>query len=266
MNGYSSMKNHLKHKLQNRDLTLGMWVTLESASISEIATVMGLDWILIDAEHGHLGLKEIMEHVRATRNTETTPLVRIEEIEEGNIKRILDIGAEGILVPQVRTAEDVANIVRYAKYPPTGIRGIGAERATRWALGIQGYTATANENTLVIPMIENMDAVNNYESILKVPGIDAIFFGPHDLAASCGYLGEWGHPKVMEQISSMCRAAEAAGLPTGIMTANPAEARERRKEGFNMLAIGIDTVLMVRAAQEMMESLDRPVSEEVWNE
>jgi len=259
------MKNRLKEKFQNHDLTLGLWVTLESASITEIATVMGLDWILVDAEHGHLDLKEIMEHVRATRNTDTTPLVRIEEIEQGNIKRVLDIGAEGILVPQVRTAEDVATAIRFAKYPPVGVRGIGAERATRWAMGIQGYTATANENILVIPLIENMDAVHNFESILSVPGIDAIFFGPHDLAASCGYLGEWAHPQVMEHIFTMRRAAEAAGLPTGIMTANPAEARKRREQGFNMLAIGIDTVLMVRAAQEMMEALDRPVSEEVWN-
>jgi len=95
------MKNRLKEKLQNKDLALGLWVTLESASITEIATVMGLDWILVDAEHGHLGFKEIMEHVRLTRNTGTTPLVRIEEIAQGRIKRILDIGAEGILVPQV---------------------------------------------------------------------------------------------------------------------------------------------------------------------
>jgi len=207
-------------------------VTLESASITEIATVMGLDWLLVDAEHGHLDFKEIMEHLRLTRNTETTPLVRIEEIAQGKIKRILDIGVE---------------------------------RATRWTMGIEAYTATANENILVIPLIENMDAVHNFESILKVPGIDAIFFGPHDLAASCGYLGEWGHPQVMEHIFTMRRAAEAAGLPTGIMTASPAESRARRKEGFNMLAIGIDTVLMVRVAQEMMEALDRPVNEEVWN-
>src|SRR5262245_32591173 len=124
--------NILKEKLRRGKTTLGLWIGLEAPSITEIATDLALDWVVIDAEHGHLDFKEIIEHLRTARNTQTTPLVRIQEIEIGLIKRVLDIGAAGILVPQVRNAEEVAQAVKFAKYPPLGLRGIGAERSTRW--------------------------------------------------------------------------------------------------------------------------------------
>src|SRR3954463_8923381 len=124
--------NLLKARLPRGETTLGMWVTLESPSITEIAVTLGIDWVVIDTEHGHLDYKEVVEHIRATRNSATTPLVRIPEATPGIVKRVLDLGAHGIIVPQVGTAEEAAMAVRYAKYPPDGIRGVGGERATRW--------------------------------------------------------------------------------------------------------------------------------------
>src|SRR5262249_48724615 len=129
-------QNVLKRKLQEKAATVGLWVTLEAPSITEIAVALGFDWVCIDAEHGHLDFKEILEHVRVTRNTATTPLVRIQEVEQGLIKRVLDIGAEGILVPQVQSAAEVEQAVRFAKYPPRGVRGVGGERATNWGMGL----------------------------------------------------------------------------------------------------------------------------------
>lgn len=257
--------SRLKRLLAQGETTLGLWVTLEAPSITEIASTMGLDWVVIDAEHGHLDLKEIVEHLRAARNTKTTPLVRIQEIEQGLIKRVLDIGAEGILVPQVRTAEEVARAVAFAKYPPQGVRGIGAERSTRWGMGIPHHVRTANARTLVIPIVENVRAVENFREILSVPGIDAIFFGPHDLAASAGHPGEWANPKVMRSILEMRRRAARRGIPCGILAASAAEARLRRKQGFHMIGIGIDSVLLIRAAQEMLAALGRPVRKEAWH-
>src|SRR5438552_12124985 len=125
-------QNLLKQKLGQKQTTLGLWVTLESPSITEIAVTLGYDWVCIDAEHGHLDFKEIQEHFRVTRNTATTPLVRIQEIEQGLIKRVLDIGAAGILVPQITTVEEVQRAVSFAKYPTWGVRGVGGERATQW--------------------------------------------------------------------------------------------------------------------------------------
>ena len=123
--------NPLKKKFASRRPTTGLWVTLESPTITEIAVTLGLDWVVIDAEHGHLDFKEILEHIRATLNSNTVPLVRIQEIEQGLIKRVLDLGAGGILVPQIYSPDEVARAVRFAKYPPWGQRGVGSERSTR---------------------------------------------------------------------------------------------------------------------------------------
>src|SRR5215472_6059292 len=148
--------NLLKQKLARGETALGLWVTLESPSITEIAVALGYDWVCIDAEHGHLDFKEIQEHVRAARNSGTTALVRIQEIEQGLIKRVLDIGAEGILVPQVTSAAEVEQAVRFAKYPPRGVRGVGGERATTWGMQLRTATRSADQETLVIPLMETV--------------------------------------------------------------------------------------------------------------
>jgi 2-keto-3-deoxy-L-rhamnonate aldolase RhmA len=121
--------NLLKSRLARGEITLGLWVTLESPTITEIAVSLDLDWVVIDTEHGHLDYKEVLEHIRATRNSGTTPLVRIPETTQGVIKRVLDLGAHGIIVPQVNSAEEIALAIRYAKYPPDGIRGVGVDRS-----------------------------------------------------------------------------------------------------------------------------------------
>jgi 2-keto-3-deoxy-L-rhamnonate aldolase RhmA len=192
--------NLLKARLARGETTLGMWVTLEAPTITEIAVTLGVDWVVIDTEHGHLDFKEVVEHIRATRNTSTTPLVRIPETTPGIIKRVLDLGAHGIIVPQVNSAEDVATAVRYAKYPPAGIRGVGGERATRWGLGLQSQTALADRETMVIPLIETVEGGRHLGPILDVPGVDAVFFGPVDYSASAGHLGLWEGPGVAETI------------------------------------------------------------------
>jgi len=243
-----------------------MWVTLEAPSVTEIAATMGLDWVVIDAEHGSLDFKEVQEHLRATRGSQTAPLVRVQEIEQGLIKRVLDLGAEGILVPQVRSAAEVAQAVRFAKYPPAGVRGIGAERATKWGMGIPSRARTANRETLVIPIVECVEAADDFEAILAVPGVDAVFFGPHDFAASAGHPGVWSHPDVLRRILAMRKTAAKAGMPCGILAFDEKEGRLRKSQGFRMISVGIDTVLMIRTLQRMMAALGRPVPPSVWDE
>jgi 2-keto-3-deoxy-L-rhamnonate aldolase RhmA len=252
-------KNLLKQKLRQNAVTLGMWVTLESPTITEIAVTLGLDWVCIDAEHGHLDFKEIVEHVRATRHTATTALVRIQEIEQGLIKRVLDIGAEGIIVPQVMGAADVEQAVRFAKYPPRGIRGVGGERATSWGLGLKSYTRSADEETLVIPLIETVAAARDIDNILAVSGVDAIFLGPADFSASSGYLGEWEGPGVAEQLLQIKDRARARGLGCGVMATDVNNAVMRRDQGFRMIGLGADTGLLIRATVAATTALAKTV-------
>jgi 2-dehydro-3-deoxyglucarate aldolase len=250
-----SYRNRLKQKLHQGKTALGLWVTLESPSITEIATDLDLDWVVIDAEHGHLDFKEVVEHLRAARNTNTTALVRIQEIEQGLIKRMLDIGAEGILVPQVRNAEEVEQAVRFAKYPPDGVRGIGAERSTRWGMEFKARTHVANRETMVIPLVENVEAERNIDEILQVPGVDAIFFGPADFSASAGYLGEWEGPGIAKRILRLKKVIRDHGIPCGIVATGPKDSQMRKRQGFRMLGIGLDAGLLIRSSKQMIDTL-----------
>jgi 2-keto-3-deoxy-L-rhamnonate aldolase RhmA len=251
-----ALRNTLKQRLAAGKLTRGLWVTLESASITEIAAELGFDWVVIDAEHGHLDFKQILEHIRATRGGNTTPLVRIAEVQQGLIKRVLDIGAAGIIVPQVYGADEVARAVRFAKYPPTGIRGVGGERATSWSMQMAESTRTANDQTMIIPLIETVEAFQSLDAIMSTSGVDALFVGPADLSASAGHLGQWEGPGVADMVLAIKDRAAAHGLACGIMAKGVENARQRRDQGFRMIGIASDTGLIIRGAQEGFRALD----------
>jgi 2-keto-3-deoxy-L-rhamnonate aldolase RhmA len=250
------LRNTLKQKLAAGKLTRGLWITLEAATITEIAVELEFDWVVIDAEHGHLDYKEILEHVRATRASDTTPLVRIAEVQQGLIKRVLDIGAAGIIVPQVYGADEVARAVRFAKYPPVGVRGVGGERATSWSMRLAESTRAANEQTMVIPLIETVEAYNSLDAIISTPGVDALFIGPADLSSSAGHLGQWEGPGVAEMVLAIKDRAAARGLSCGIMAKGLDNARMRRDQGFRMIGVASDTGLIIRGAQEALKALE----------
>ncbi|HEY1602806.1 MAG TPA: aldolase/citrate lyase family protein [Pirellulales bacterium] len=250
------LRNTLKEKLAAGKLTRGLWVTLEAPTITEIAIELGFDWVTIDAEHGHLDFKAILEHVRATRGTDTTPLVRIAEVQQGLIKRVLDIGAAGIIVPQVTGPDEVAAAVRFAKYPPQGVRGVGGERATSWSMRLAESTRTANDQTMVIPLIETVAAFQSLDAIMSVPGVDALFIGPADLSASAGHLGHWEGPGVADMVLSIKDHAAARGLACGVMATSTDNARARRDQGFRMIGVASDTGLIIRGAQEGLRAIE----------
>ncbi len=254
----------LKQKLRNGETTFGLWITLEAPTITEIAVRLGLDWICIDTEHGHLDFKEVVEHLRAAVRSSTTTLVRVQEVEQGLIKRILDLGADGILIPQIYAAEEVSNAVRFAKYPPRGIRGIGGERSTLWGKALR-RARTANDSTLVIPLIETVDAARNLESIMKVPDVDGFFLGPADFSASAGYPGDWEGPGVAEELIRIKDRLRERGLPCGIMATDSDNGRLRLEQGFQMIGLGSDCRLLIRSVSEMMEGLGRKANPQVWD-
>src|SRR3954462_14475459 len=230
----------LREKLAANQPLFGLWVTLESPSISEMAAALGLDWIVIDAEHGHLDWKEIVEHLRATVRSETVALVRVAECNVGLIKRALDLGADGVVIPWVESAEQLRQAVGFAHYPPDGVRGIGAERATCWGQCFVEHTAEANENVLVVPIIESVRGGRNIRELLRVDGVDLVFFGPADYSSTAGFPGQWEGPGVADEILGIKDLVTAAGKHAGVVATSDANLAERRTQGFRTLGVGLD--------------------------
>src|SRR3954468_9705773 len=152
----TSAIKRLKCKLADCDTAFGMWVTLEAPSITEMAVALGVDWVVIDAEHGHLDWQEVVEHLRAAVRSETVALVRVAELNGALVKRALDLGADGVVIPWVERAEQLRQALAFARYPTQGLRGIGAERATAWGQALGEHAAEANEHVLIVPIIETV--------------------------------------------------------------------------------------------------------------
>ena len=248
-------KNPLRSKLAAKEPAYGLWVTLESATVSEVAAEIGLDWICIDLEHGSLSYRDIIDHARATRGSDTAVLVRVPALASDTIKRCLDIGVHGLIVPLVRNAEDLREAFRYALYPPSGIRAIGGERATRWGLQKDEYLNTANEETMVIPLIETAEASRDIGNILKVPGLQTVFFGPTDLSASKGHFNQREGPGIAEDILRMNNLAAERGISTGIVATRLEDAQKRKEQGFRLIGLGADVEMMIRQIKGLLGTL-----------
>lgn len=247
----------LRRNLRTGQRVYGLWVTLESASITELGVVLGLDWIVIDAEHGHLDWRDILAHVRAAVRSSTVVLVRVAELNAALIKRALDIGADGVVVPWVETADQLRQALRYAHYPPAGVRGIGAERATAWGQCFAEHVAQAGENMLVIPVIETVQAGRNIRQMLEVQGTDVFFFGPADYSSTAGFAGQWEGPGVAEQIEQIKNAILAAGKHCGIMTTGDEDLDHRHRQGFGMLGLGSDCGLLIGGLRARLARVNR---------
>lgn len=248
---------NLRRKIADNTPALGLWVTLEAPSITEMAVALGLDWVVVDAEHGHLDWKEIVEHIRAAVRSNTAVLVRVAESNIGLIKRALDLGADGIVVPWVESADALRQIVSYAQFPPEGLRGIGAERATCWGQCFVQHTQEANEHVLVVPIIESVTGGRAIESMLQVDGVDLFFFGPADYSSSAGHRGQWEGPGVAEQLLSIKDKIRAAGKNVGIIATSNENLLERTEQGFRMLGVGVDTGLLLRSLHGALASAGR---------
>jgi 2-keto-3-deoxy-L-rhamnonate aldolase RhmA len=244
----------LRAKLADGRPAFGMFVSLESPSISEIAAELGVDWLVVDLEHGHLGYKDVLEHQRAVRGSGTTVLVRVPIAAQDTIKRVLDLGADGVVVPLPLSAADVERAAAWARYPSAGERGVGSDRAVRWGLN-PAYLAQANDSVLVVPIIETREAVASVEDIMKVEGLRVMFVGPADLSARYGYLGQWEGPGVDKTVLDVKDRARANGIACGIMSLDAADAVRRRDQGFQLIGIGSDAGLLVRSLRAALQEL-----------
>lgn len=258
------MNEKLREKFRNKETAFGLWVTSESSAVTEVAGMLGIDWICIDLEHGYLDYKSISNHLTAARGTDLTVLIRPPSHNIEPIKRVLDLGAHGIVLPLVENAEEVRAAYDHFYYPPIGRRGIGGERSVKWGLGLEDYVRSANDELLLVPMIETQEAYKNLDEILDVSGIESVFLGPGDMSASMGYVGEWEGPGVAEINLDILSRATDKKIAAGIVARSTDEAIQRKDQGFSMVSLGSDIGLMIRQIKEMSEALGHETVGHRW--
>lgn len=203
----------LKKRLRAGETTYGCWLSFSNVNVAEILAGTGFDWVLIDTEHGPFGLEGLQHCLAAFNGSRTVPIVRVPWNDAVRIKQILDLGADGVLVPMVNTVVEATAAVSACKYPPEGTRGFGPRRASDYGRNIDDYVAQANDGTIVMLQIEHIKAVEDADAILAVPGIDVICLGPTDLSGSLGLLRQFTHPKVVAAVDKVIERASAKGLP-----------------------------------------------------
>lgn len=246
--------NHLKKLWREGGSALGMWACLGSTASVEAMASMDLDFILIDGEHGVASYEGAFPLLQAMNGSKTTSIIRVPGIDHIAIKRSLDMGAEGILVPYVRNADEVRHVVSECRYPPKGIRGIGPYRASMYELDFMDYFTRAEKEIAVIIQIETTDAVENLDEIIAVEGVDALFIGPADLSGCMGRFPDMNHPEVQEVVARILQKGNAAGLPVGYFCSNGMDAHRRVEQGFRMVNIGNDMVFLTRGVVDNLKT------------
>jgi 2-keto-3-deoxy-L-rhamnonate aldolase RhmA len=255
-------QNKTLHLIRQGRPAIGMFFGLASYDAAEIVSTIGLDWLLFDLEHGEIFFDSLPKLLSVTSASETTPIVRVPCNDPVYAKLALDKGAQGVMFPQVESKEEAVRAVRACKYPPQGVRGIGPRRAAlRFSHGsVADYFEVANDETMVIVMIESKRSVENIDDILSVEGIDGIMIGPNDLAASMGYIESLPNrgTEIDDAIETILRAAKehgvAAGMPAG---GNHQLAISLIKRGFRIIEMGEDTDYLLRSRQDLEKIRDK---------
>jgi 2-dehydro-3-deoxyglucarate aldolase/4-hydroxy-2-oxoheptanedioate aldolase len=249
---YIDQAGKFREKIQRGQVCLGTGITFGDATVTEALCGL-LDFVWIDMEHNPMSLAAVQAHIMATKGSDTTPLVRVAWNDPVLIKPVLDVGAAGVIVPFIRTAEDARLAVAACRYPPEGIRGFGPRRPSNYGrLGGPEFCAAANAAILVHVQIEHVDAVRNIEQIVAVPGLAGVVIGPNDLAASLGHTGQPRHPDVLRAIEGVIGQARRAGRFVGIGVGDDPEIlTEWVDKGVQWLSMGSDFSLLIRMASQL---------------
>lgn len=247
--------NQFKHALLAGEQRVGLWLGLADAYCAEICAGAGFDWLLLDGEHAPNDIRSLLAQLQALAAYPAShPVVRLPWGDAVQIKQVLDIGAQTLLVPMVESAEQARQLVQATRYPPEGKRGVGSAlaRASRWN-GIPGYLTHADEQICLLVQLETRSALENLEAIAAVEGVDGLFIGPADLAASLGHRGNPGHPEVQAVIEQAIARIRATGKPAGILSADETLARRYLKLGCGFVATGVDTSLLAKATRTLAQ-------------
>ena len=244
--------NPFARALKSRDKQIGLWISLASNIAAEVTAHAGFDWALIDMEHSPNDYRSVLGQLQVFAGSDTTALVRVEWNDTVAVKKLLDIGAQGLLFPMIQNVEEARRAVAATRYPPKGVRGVsGTTRATRYGR-VKDYLARVEDETAVLLQVETQAALDAAEDIAAVDGVDGIFFGPADIGADMGLLGNPMHPDIWARIRPVAKALMARGMPVGTLVTDPGFAAELMDEGFTFVACGLDTGLLARASDKLL--------------
>lgn len=240
--------NPFTQALRRGEQQIGLWISLSSNFAAEVVSTSGFDWALVDMEHSPNDYFSVLGQLQAFAATPTTAIVRVEWNDAVAVKRLLDLGAPGLLFPMIQSVEEAERAVAATRYPPRGVRGMaGASRATGFGR-IKDYVTRCEDELTVLLQVESRAALEQAEAIGTVDGVSGIFFGPADIAADLGHVGDPMHPEVWSEIRKAAQKLIARGVPVGTLVTDPAFAAELLNEGFTFVANAIDTSLLARAA------------------
>jgi 4-hydroxy-2-oxoheptanedioate aldolase len=245
--------NTFKRRLKAGETLIGLWAQSGHAAVTEVVADAGFDWLLVDGEHAPLEVPTIVDQLRVIEPTGTPAIVRPAWNDPVILKRVLDTGVQTLLVPYVQSAEEARRAVASSRYPPSGVRGVAATiRANRYGR-MTDYHRRANDELCLLVQLETGEAVARLEEIAGVDGVDGVFIGPSDLAASLGHLGHNAHPEVRALVADACRRARAAAVPIGILAPVEADARAFLQMGFQYVAVGSDIGVLRVAADALVK-------------
>jgi len=237
---------------------IGLWVSLGDALTTEVVASAGYDWLLLDMEHGAGELSDVQAQLQVVNGYDSTAIVRPDWNDPVKVKRLMDLGAPGLLFPMVQNAEEAAAAVAATRYPPNGIRGFGGTtRATGFGRN-NNYTTTVDDTTAVLVQVESLQALEHVDAIASVDGVDGVFFGPADIAADMGYLGQAMHDVVWAKILPAAMRLISKKIPVGTLVRDVAFARRLLGAGFTFVACGSDAGLLARAADTLLEEVKAP--------
>jgi len=248
----------LKQKLINKQLTIGSWITLGNTGIAEILANAGFDWLVIDLEHTTISLEQAGELIRTIELAGVPSLVRLTSNDKNQIKRVMDAGAHGIVVPMVNCAVDAKCAVDATRYPPLGNRGVGLARAQSYGASFQEYLSwqsDVNDGPVVIVQIEHINAVENLAEILRVEGVDAFIIGPYDLSCSMGIPGEFDNPKFKQAMDKIIDIGKEVGVASGLHVVEPdlEKLNEAIKAGYELIVYSVDIRMLDVVARRGVE-------------
>lgn len=240
--------NNFKAALRSKQIQIGIWSSLSDPTVAELLAGCGYDWMMLDTEHSTVGPNEVISFLRTVAPYPVSAVVRPGWNDPVEIKKLLDAGAQTLLIPYVQSADEAQKAVAAVTYPPKGVRGVaGITRATRYGV-VADYATRANEEICLLVQVETRKALSQLEEIAQVPGVDGVFFGPADLAASFGYPGQPSHPEIKKAILDGIGLLRELGKPAGILSLDQDFLREAKMAGAVFIAVDVDSGLLRRSA------------------